>query len=223
MTSGTVAGVGDERRRLPGGLELGYARVSTIKKSLYWQVAALAAAGIPPDRIYNDKKTGATVDRPGLTKLLGYARNGDIAVVHTLDRLGRTLREVLVPGPRTRRTRHRGAVVGRLTTNQQYPGRHGTHRISAARTICGDGAHVHRRTGGARPCGRRGGRPPRRSPRAHSANKIDYAGLLPERGRSLGEIAAKTGIPKTSLYRYLGQPQWSSGIQRSTRFGTLGP
>lgn len=38
---------------------------------------------------------GATVDRPGLTKLLEYARPGDTIVAHTLDRLGRNLREVL--------------------------------------------------------------------------------------------------------------------------------
>jgi DNA invertase Pin-like site-specific DNA recombinase len=42
-----------------------------------------------------DKKTGATVDRPGLADLLTYARAGDAIVVHTLDRLGRNLREVL--------------------------------------------------------------------------------------------------------------------------------
>jgi len=51
--------------------------------------------GIPAERIYTDRKTGATVDRDGLTALLGYARTGDTIVVHTLDRLGRNLREVL--------------------------------------------------------------------------------------------------------------------------------
>lgn len=42
-----------------------------------------------------DKKSGATVERPGLTELLAYARPGDTIVVYTLDRLGRNLREVL--------------------------------------------------------------------------------------------------------------------------------
>ena len=90
-----MVGVDDEPRRSTSGLEVGYCRVSTTKQSLDRQFDALAAAGIPADRIYGDKKTGATVDRPGLTKLLGYARDGDIVVVHTLDRLGRNLREVL--------------------------------------------------------------------------------------------------------------------------------
>ena len=95
MTFGTVVGVDDERRRSTGGLEVGYARVSTTKQSLERQLDALTAAGIPANRIYTDKRTGATVDRDGLTALLGYARDGDTIVVHTLDRLGRNLREVL--------------------------------------------------------------------------------------------------------------------------------
>ena len=45
--------------------------------------------------IYVDKKSGATIDRPGLRSLLGYARPGDVIVVHTLDRLGRTVRDTL--------------------------------------------------------------------------------------------------------------------------------
>jgi DNA invertase Pin-like site-specific DNA recombinase len=51
--------------------------------------------GIPPERIYVDKKSGSTTDRPGLRALLGYAREGEVIVVHTLDRLGRTVRDTL--------------------------------------------------------------------------------------------------------------------------------
>ncbi len=50
---------------------------------------------IPAERIYLDKKSGATTDRPGLRSVLGYARDGDVIVVHTLDRLGRTVRDTL--------------------------------------------------------------------------------------------------------------------------------
>ena len=75
------------------GHDIGYARVSTAKQSLERQLDALAAAGIPAERTWADKKTG-TVHRGGLNQLLGYARPGD-TVVHTLDRIGRNLREVL--------------------------------------------------------------------------------------------------------------------------------
>ena len=40
-------------------------------------------------------------------------------------------------------------------------------------------------------------------PVAHPEQKIDYARLLESQGRSLGQIAARTGIPKASLHRYL--------------------
>ncbi len=59
---------------------LGYARVSSEKQSLERQIHALTAEGIPPERIYVDKKSGATTDRPGLRRLLDYAREGDIIV-----------------------------------------------------------------------------------------------------------------------------------------------
>lgn len=77
------------------GVELGYARVSTAKQDLDCQVDALTTAGIDAERIYLDKNSGATTDRPGLRTLLDYARSGDVIVVHTLDRLGRTVRDTL--------------------------------------------------------------------------------------------------------------------------------
>ncbi|MEV0298505.1 recombinase family protein [Nocardia sp. NPDC050710] len=57
-----------------------------------------SVAAVPPANPTLDSTcgvNGATVDRPGLTKLLEYARPGDTIVAHTLDRLGRNLREVL--------------------------------------------------------------------------------------------------------------------------------
>jgi DNA invertase Pin-like site-specific DNA recombinase len=74
---------------------LGYARVSTQQQDLERQLDALAKQGIPDERIRADKRTGATVDRPGLTALLAYARPGDTIVAYTLDRLGRNIRDVL--------------------------------------------------------------------------------------------------------------------------------
>jgi DNA invertase Pin-like site-specific DNA recombinase len=50
----------------------------------------------------------------------------------------------------------------------------------------------------AEAAGRRVGRPV-----AHPAEKIEYARLLKDQGVSLGQIAVKTGIPKTSVYRYV--------------------
>ncbi len=59
------------------------------------QIDALEHTGIPRDRIYVDKKSGATTDRPGLREVIAYAREGEVIVGHTLDRLGRTVRDTL--------------------------------------------------------------------------------------------------------------------------------
>src|SRR5512135_3606448 len=87
--------VTDTRFGTVSRVELGYARVSTTKQDLDRQIDALTVAGIASGHIYADKKSGATTDRPGLTALLAYARPGDVIVVHTLDRLGRTVRDTL--------------------------------------------------------------------------------------------------------------------------------
>ncbi|MCA1646189.1 MAG: recombinase family protein [Chloroflexi bacterium] len=189
--------------RPSGGLDLGYCRVSTSRQSLQRQLDALAGAGIPQQRIYRDKKTGASVDRPGLTSLLGYAREGDTIVVHTLDRLGRNLREVLnlvheltgkgigvrsLADPLPINTAEEG--MGRLAflllalfaeMERTYTAERAAHARAVAQAA---GRHVGR-------------------PIAHPADKIEYARLFHGQGHSLGQITTKTGIPKTSLHRYL--------------------
>ena len=67
-------------------MDTGYARVSTAKQDLDRQIDALCQEGIASKYIYVDKKSGSTTDRPGLHKALDQAREGDIIVVHTLDR-----------------------------------------------------------------------------------------------------------------------------------------
>jgi DNA invertase Pin-like site-specific DNA recombinase len=76
-------------------MNLGYARVSTAKQDLDRQIDALKAAGIDQENIYVDKKSGSTTNRDGLQQLLKHARDGDTITVHTLDRLGRTVRDTL--------------------------------------------------------------------------------------------------------------------------------
>ena len=56
---------------------------------------ALAAAGISEEHIFVDKKSGATTARPGLNEALSRAGGGEVLVVHTLDQLGRTVRDTL--------------------------------------------------------------------------------------------------------------------------------
>jgi DNA invertase Pin-like site-specific DNA recombinase len=197
--------MGTSDRHPARGLDLGYARVSTTKQNLERQLASLNEAGIPDDRLYVDKKTGATVDRPGLIELLKYARDGDTIVVHTLDRLGRNLREVL---NLVHDLAEKGIGVRSLAdplpinTSDEGMGRIAFLLLALfaemERTFTAERA-AHARAV-AEAAGRQVGRPV-----AHPADKIEYARLLKDQGISLGQIAAKTGIPKTSLHRYLAE------------------
>lgn len=72
---------------------IGYARVSTNDQDTAAQVAALRAAGC--ERIFREKASGGRWERPELHKLLEQLRKGDVLVVWKLDRLSRSLRDVL--------------------------------------------------------------------------------------------------------------------------------
>jgi DNA invertase Pin-like site-specific DNA recombinase len=72
---------------------IGYARVSTSEQEAAAQVTALKAAGC--ERIYRERASGGRWDRPELHRLLDQLRKGDVLVVWKLDRLSRSLRDVL--------------------------------------------------------------------------------------------------------------------------------
>src|SRR5438067_813424 len=72
---------------------IGYARVSTNDQETATQVAALKATGC--ERIYREKASGGRWDRPELHRLLDQLRKRDVLVVWKLDRLSRSLRDVL--------------------------------------------------------------------------------------------------------------------------------
>lgn len=80
-----------------GGLLLGYVRVSTTDQHGQMQFDALIEAGVPEEHIYFDQLSGAKAakERPGLTALMSYARREDTVLVYRIDRLGRSLIDVL--------------------------------------------------------------------------------------------------------------------------------
>ena len=72
---------------------LGYARVSTGDQDVAGQIIRLEQAGAA--KVFTDIKSGKSMDRPGLAELLAYARPGDTLAVVRLDRLGRSLADLL--------------------------------------------------------------------------------------------------------------------------------
>src|SRR5256885_389898 len=76
-----------------GGALVGYARVSTKGQKLDRQIASLEAARC--QRIFSDKKSGKNTEREELWKALDYLREGDTLVVPSLDRLGRSIQDLI--------------------------------------------------------------------------------------------------------------------------------
>ena len=75
------------------GMRIGYARVSTGEQNLDLQVDALEQAGC--ERIYTDELSGVKAERPGVAEAWKQLRAGDILVVWRLDRLGRSLKDLV--------------------------------------------------------------------------------------------------------------------------------
>jgi DNA invertase Pin-like site-specific DNA recombinase len=72
---------------------IGYARVSTTDQNAQLQVDALTAAGC--ERVFTDKASGSLASRPQLDRMLDHLREGDVVVVWRLDRLGRSLKNLI--------------------------------------------------------------------------------------------------------------------------------
>ncbi len=72
---------------------LGYARVSTADQDLASQLEALQIAGA--ENIFHEKQSGAKADRPQLRIMIGSLQRGDVVMVTALDRLSRSMRDLL--------------------------------------------------------------------------------------------------------------------------------
>ena len=81
------------KKKEKSGRLLGYARVSTQDQNLDLQIEALTQAGCK--RIFEDKISGSRAERPGLAKALDMMREGDTLVVWKLDRLGRSVKQLV--------------------------------------------------------------------------------------------------------------------------------
>src|SRR6202035_134307 len=90
------------------GMIYGYARVSTDAQDLTSQLAELKAAGC--EKVFREKITGTTADRPQLRKLMAALTHGDIVIIPAVDRLSRDTTDLLVIARDMQRAR-RGLTV----------------------------------------------------------------------------------------------------------------
>lgn len=84
-----------EETNKPAGVEIGYARISTDDQKLDLQMDAFENIGVPPERVYTEQVSGATTKRPQLQECIKALREGDTLVVWRLDRLGRSLPDLI--------------------------------------------------------------------------------------------------------------------------------
>jgi len=71
------------------GQRVGYVRVSTLDQSTVRQLD-----GVTLDRVFEDKASGKDVNRPQLEEMIGFVRDGDTVLVHSMDRLARNLEDL---------------------------------------------------------------------------------------------------------------------------------
>ena len=183
---------------------LGYARVSTADQDVAGQRMRLTQAGAI--KVFTDVRSGRTMDRPGLGSLLDYARKGDTLAVVRLDRLGRSLGELLAT---VELLRARGidllsleekintaSAAGELVFHVFGAIAHFERRLIAERTKDGIAA--------ARARGKRPGRQPLDTDKIAAALKLVQAGLSPT------AAARQLGLGRSTVYRELGR----AGIER---------
>ena len=183
---------------------LGYARVSTAVQDLDAQLAALSAQRVESSRIFTDKLSGAVnTDRPGLSALLHYAREGDTVVVTAIDRLGRSVAEVTrtIAEFGERRILLRALREGIDT---------GTPTGRAVAAIMATLAELELELGRERRAASRNSRRARRLPATKPAKltpeRQQQLRRLAETGEPVHELAKAFGISRATAYRYLSAP-----------------
>ena len=74
-------------------MKIGYVRVSTLEQRTERQETALHDLGV--ERLFIDKASGRTTDRPQLKNMMEYVRDGDIVIVESISRFARSARDFL--------------------------------------------------------------------------------------------------------------------------------
>ena len=185
---------------------VGYMRVSKADGSqvFYLQRDALLAAGVEPERLYEDHASGKRDDRPGLEACLKALRKGDTLVTWKLDRLGRDLRHLVNlvhdltgRGIGLKVLAGQGANLDTTTANGRL-----VFGIFAALAEFERELIIERTHAGlasARARGRNGGRPFKMT-----AAKLRLAqAAMSQPGTKVAELCTELGVTRQTLYRHV--------------------
>lgn len=183
-------------------MKIGYARVSTTDQNLDLQQDALTAIGC--EKIFSDVVSGVKKERPEFSKMMATLREGDTIIIWKLDRLGRSLHELV---KLVNELNEKGiglkslndpfdttTAQGRLIFNIFASLAEFERELIRERTQAGLTA--------ARTRGRVGGRKPGLNPEAEKT-AIAAETLYKERSLTVSEICTKLGIARSTFYAYL--------------------
>jgi DNA invertase Pin-like site-specific DNA recombinase len=181
-------------------ITFGYVRVSTNRQVTDRQRDTLVEHGVPDEHIYEDKISGAKWVRKGLDELLRTAREGDSVVVASLDRLGRSLSQVVATADELRR---RGIILRSLKESIDYS-------TSVGRMLAGifgslaeyERELINERASDARAAakarGKQTGRPSRLNNDQQRQLRALHAG-----GESVADLCRSFKISRATAYRVL--------------------
>ena len=178
---------------------IGYARISTQDQTLDLQKDALQKIGCT--QIFTDTASGSTIERPGLHEALQFLRTGDVLVVWRLDRLGRSLQQLLTT---IAMLQQRAIGFKSLTENIDTTTPGGKlifHVFGALAEFERDLIRERTQAGliAARARGKRGGRPRLLDAKQQQLLQSLYA----DKKNRIGDIRVALHISKTTLYRYV--------------------
>ena len=183
-------------------MRIGYARVSTQDQELSLQLDALEGAGCR--KVYQEKVTGSTKERPELQKMLEQLREGDVVVIWKLDRLARSLKDLV---GLVNEIQEKGGALHSLNDQIDTTTPHGKftfHIFAALAEFERDIIRERTKAGlaAARARGRKGGRPKGLSKKAqHTA--IIAEQFYREGKLTVKEICEQLSISKGTFYNYL--------------------
>jgi DNA invertase Pin-like site-specific DNA recombinase len=180
-------------------MKIGYARVSTQEQDLALQLDALTNEGC--EKIFQEKASGAQRDRPELKAALGYMRKGDTLVVWKIDRLARSMKQ-LIETIESFQDRGIGLKSLQDPIDTSSPSGKLVFHIFAALAEFERGVIRERTTAGlraARERGRVGGRPPALTAKDLHAAKA----MLRDADITVAAVARRLNVAESTLYRHI--------------------
>lgn len=182
-----------------GSRLVGYARVSTVEQSLDLQIDALKKAGVHPDNIHTEKVSGVARHRYGLDRAFKDLRPDDVMVVWKLDRVGRSLLDLL---RRIQQLEEMGVGFRSLTEgiDTTTPGGRLILHVMGALAQFERDLIVERTKAGVRAARERGVQVG--APQKMTADKVKLAHKMLRQGKSVKAVAEELKVSVGTLYNY---------------------